>query len=144
MFHRPTASGWCLIRCLLAIRVWLCVFALLTIGRAQTSSAVPVLTVCEVLNDLSKFDGRTIVVVGRFSHTDEGSWVDEDCPGGVTIDGRSWPTGISTSYTASQTVPAPTLPKGFHWNRTLIREKLGAVKKTTTLRVIPQYHYSDE
>ena len=36
---------------------------------------VPVLTVCEALKDIEKYDGKTIIVFGRFASSMEGGWL---------------------------------------------------------------------
>lgn len=40
--------------------------------------------------------------------------------------------------------PAPTMPSRFQWEKDLLSRKLLDVQKTTTLRVYPQYHYTDK
>jgi hypothetical protein len=69
------------------------------------------------------------------------------------IDGRKFGHAISTTYLGDSTTlsgelvkgddPPPPFPKGFRWDKKALREKLAEVKKTTTLQVLPQYHYSD-
>src|SRR6202035_4738436 len=78
---------------------------------------ISIITVCEALRDRSRYDGTTIIVVGRSSATDEGSWLDEDCGLKLVIEGRDWPTAISTSYSRSEFAPPPQLPKRFKWDR---------------------------
>jgi hypothetical protein len=46
---------------------------------SDLNSKVAVLTVCEALNDLSRYNGKTVVLVGKFASTSEGAWLSEDC-----------------------------------------------------------------
>jgi hypothetical protein len=56
------------------VTVLFCVLA----ARGQKAAAgdVPVLTVCEVLSDLDRYEGKSIVVVGRFGASEKalGYW----------------------------------------------------------------------
>ncbi|HUI56977.1 MAG TPA: hypothetical protein VLY04_18505 [Bryobacteraceae bacterium] len=104
----------------------------------------PVLTVCDVMKDLPAHKQKTVIVVGRSKGTMEGSWLDQDCATKLITFGYEWSTSISLSYVVQQTAPAPVLPKGFHWDKTLLNQKLDEVRRTTVLEVLPQYHYSDE
>lgn len=49
---------------------------------------LPILTVCEALDKAAEFDGKVVIVVGTATGTSEGSWIVEDCPGELVIDGR--------------------------------------------------------
>jgi hypothetical protein len=57
-------------------------FTLLTasvaFGQTNTEQPVKVVTVCDILLDPSNFNGKSIVVLGRLSSSDEGSWLVED------------------------------------------------------------------
>jgi len=53
-----------------SVAAWLCVLA------RPAEPLVP-LTVCEVLRDLTAVDGKTVVVLGRYSFRQNGRWVGE-------------------------------------------------------------------
>ena len=107
-------------------------------------SDIPVVTVCEVMKELPAYNGKTIVVVGRFGSTDEGAWLSEDCTQQLVIKGHEWSNSISLSDTVGSTQPPPSLPKAFRWNKNMLFKKLTQVKSTTVLRVYPEFHYSDK
>jgi hypothetical protein len=69
-------------------------------GQAPKVSkgGVPVVTVCEALKDLSRYNGKSIVVAGRLANTNEGVWLGEDCERRIVTDGYSWDNIISTTY----------------------------------------------
>src|SRR5579864_5647056 len=71
----------------------------------------------------SRYDRTTIIVVGRSSATGEGSWLDEDCGLKLVIEGRDWPTSISTVYARSEFAPPPQMPKSFKWDKHLLQQK---------------------
>jgi hypothetical protein len=94
----------------------------------------PVLTVCEALTDPDRYNGKSVVIVGRSSSTDEGRWLGEDCGLKVKRAEREFRPIVSTTYFDSEFEPPPDLPNDFKWNRRLLQEKLDEVKKTTRLR----------
>jgi hypothetical protein len=107
-----------------------------TAPLSQSSTEIPVLTVCEVLHDVGRYDGKSVVVVGRSVGTMEGSWLDEECAPQMFVNGRFWNPNISTAYVASWFAPPPPKPRGFRWDRRAIQAKLEAVQKTTNLPCI--------
>ena len=102
------------------------------------SDEVPVLTVCEVMSDLTRLDGKVVIVIGRFAYSDEGNWLDEESGHKVLAAGREFEPSISTAYVVSDFKPPPQVPKHFKWDERLLKEKLKQVKQTTQLRVIRQ------
>ena len=107
-------------------------------------AGIPVLTVCEALGELSRHNGQSVVVVGRFGYTDEGSWLSEDCERKIVTDGYTWASSISTAYLASKEETPPDLPKGFTWETKILRAKLTSVQKTTKLTTYKKLNYSDK
>src|ERR1019366_6710591 len=81
------------------------------------SVEVPVLTVCEALSDLERYTGKSVIVVGRTTSTDEGSWLDESCGLKVVRGDREFEAVISTTYIVSESAAPPTLPNGFRWDK---------------------------
>jgi hypothetical protein len=98
------------------------------------SDDVPVLTVCEVLNNLEHYEGRTVIVVGRSTGTFEGSWLDEDCGMKVVRAEHEFRATISIAYSTGDFAPPPELPEGFRWDKNILQQKLSLVKRTTKIR----------
>src|ERR1700730_14700034 len=73
LFWRVASRAGCVALALLCAfpAAMLCAFA-----PAAEAPRVP-LTVCEVLHDLPALDGKTIVVVGRYSFRQNGRWMGE-------------------------------------------------------------------
>ena len=119
--------------------------ALLLSTRAALAQGddISVYTVCEIMKNLAAYNGKTIIVVGRVSSTGEGVWLDQACPEKLVTNGYEWSTSIWLSYTIGVTDSPPSLPRTFRWNNKLLSTKLAEVSKTTSLRVYPEYHYSD-
>ncbi len=113
-------------------------------AAAFSNGGVPVITVCEALHDLSRYNGMTAIVVGRLGSTGEGSWLSEDCERKLVTDGYTWANIISTTYVRSEVQPPPNLPTGFRWDKELLATKLREIQQTTKLRVLKKYHYSDK
>ncbi len=99
----------------------------------QDTRDTPVLTVCQALRDSARYGGQPVIVVGRSVSTGEGSWLDESCGMDLVIEVRKYPTSISTSYVVWQFAPPPQRPKGFMWDKGLLRRRLADVQKTTRL-----------
>ena len=112
--------------------VLLCLPLATTFLRAAASD-VPILSVCEALRDPERFEGKTVIIVGRFASTSEGSWLSEECSQKFEVAGREFDPMISTAYVVSDFAAAPKLPKGFKWDKNLLREKLEQVRRTTKL-----------
>jgi len=77
-------------------------------------------------------------------HTDEGSWLREDCNERLVTDGFTWGNNISLAYLSTEVEPAPRVPRNFNWNPTLLLTKLQEVRQTTKLQVLKQYNYTDK
>jgi hypothetical protein len=104
---------------------------------------VPVLTVCEVMSDLTRLDGKVVIIIGRFGYTDEGSWLDEECGHKVLAAGHEFEPSISLTYALGDFEPPPQMPEHFKWDERLLQEKLKQVKRTTKLRVYKKHNYTD-
>lgn len=116
------------------IVVLVTLFAATAILIATPDEALPVLTVCEVLSDLQGYEGKPVIVVGRSTSTDEGTWLDEECGHKVVRDGREFPTAISTAYVTDEFAAPPQKPIGFRWDKRLLKQKLEQVRRTTQLQ----------
>jgi hypothetical protein len=92
---------------------------------------IPVVTVCDVLSDLARYNGKTIILVGLQWGTDEGAWIDAKCERKLVTNGFTWPDSISDVYFAGTTAPPPELPSGFKWKWKLVAAKLRELKQTT-------------
>lgn len=105
----------------------------------------PVITVCEALTDLQRYEAKVVVVVGRYSHTDEGAWLDAKCGFTVKNGGREFPdASISVSYVTSDFDPPPRKPSGFSWDRTLLLKTLRQITNTTNVPVLKENNYTDQ
>jgi hypothetical protein len=59
---------------------WAVLTAPVAFGQANPVEPVKVVTVCDILLDPSSFNGKSMVVLGRLSASDEGLWlVEEKC-----------------------------------------------------------------
>jgi hypothetical protein len=105
---------------------------------------VPVLSVCEVLDNRLEYNGKTVIVVGKVVRTMEGEWLDQECGHELLIDGYGWAYSISLSYLGSSAKAPPSKPAGFQWNSSLLLRKLEEVQKTTKLSPAMQPLYSEE
>ena len=115
------------------VGVALCAQVLLGAADGPAANRIPVLTVCQALREPGRYAGQNVIVVGRSVGTDEGSWLDENCGLKLLIQGRSFSATISTAYAASDFAPPPQLPEGFKWDKSLLRQALAEVRKTTRL-----------
>jgi len=119
------------------------VLAALPVLAPAAGEAPPVLTVCELLSDLQRYEGQSVIAVGRSSSTEEGGWLDEECGLKIVKGGREFPASISPAYVASEFSAPPQKPHGFKWDTRLLQQKLEQVKRTTRLRVLKDIHSID-
>lgn len=118
---------------MIAKNVWSFVLLITAGGTARSAEEPPILTVCEALKDPGRYDGKTVIIVGRAVGTSEGTWLREDCGLTITNADHEFEPMISTASLVSREEPPPQLPRHFHWNRPLVRQKLDEVKRTTHL-----------
>jgi hypothetical protein len=98
---------------------------------AQDAQLKPV-RVCEILQDLAAYNGKTVLVVGRFSFRESGRYIAEDTCGQKLSSG-----GTGRAYTLVLVSDPKTGPKGperIEIDAALLREKLKLVKASTALR----------
>ena len=108
-------------------------FGGLAVGQVPAVPDVPVVTVCDALNNLAKYKDKSIIVVGRSTGTMEGQWLSADCEKKLVTDGFTWSDSISLSL-HGKTEQLPELPDRFEWDAKLIALKLKEVQQTTRLR----------
>lgn len=105
---------------------------------SQLSERPPLLTVCEAVEDLKRYAGKTVIVVGRYSESEEGAWLSEECGLRIRNGGLDFRPSISTTYVLSDFAPPPSLPAGFKWDEPAMRQKLQQVMRTTELQVLEE------
>jgi hypothetical protein len=88
-------------------------------------------TVCEVLQDLSAYDGKVVAMVGRFSFRQNGRWLGEqNCDRKLVIAEQQWPNAFWVAYDPAS---APKPPAVLTVDGVLLAQKLRAVKQATSL-----------
>ena len=97
--------------------------------------ALQPVTVCEVLQDLSAYDGKVVAVVGRFSFRQTGRWLGEQKCGHKLVTGdREWPNAFWVAYDPSA-APKPSAVLAV--DAAILAQKLRAVKLGTSLTKLP-------
>jgi hypothetical protein len=97
--------------------------------------ALQPVTVCEVLQDLSAYDGKVVTVVGRFSYRQAGRWLGEqNCGHKLVIGDQEWPNAFWVTYDPA-TAPKP--PAVLAVNAALLAQKMREVKVGTALTKLP-------
>jgi hypothetical protein len=93
--------------------------------------ALQPVTVCEVLQDLSAYDGKIVAVVGRFSSRQAGRWLGEQkCSQKLVIGDQEWPNAFWLVYDPAD---APKPPAVLAVDAPLLAQKLRTVKLGTDL-----------
>lgn len=107
-------------------------------------SRFPVLTVCEAMQDLPRYSGMTLMIVGVDVTSMEFSVLTQDCPHKF-----KWGDNISISgpYGPGVTQPAPHVPTDYDWNAdSVLDRKMDEVIQSTKLAHRASYRgidYSD-
>jgi hypothetical protein len=98
----------------------------------------PIVTVCEALRNLKIYNGRDIVIVGRYVWTFDGAFLTEDCEADrhISIDGSPWPSTICVSADSEARWAVSK-------DDEIFPRKLGEVKRTTRLRSPGQGPFAD-
>lgn len=79
--------------------------------------APPVITVCEALTDLQRYQGKDAIIVGKSVQTMEGHWLGAECGFKVKNGGREFETSISIGYSADfeSRLKSPRTSDGIWW-----------------------------
>jgi hypothetical protein len=83
-------------------------------AAAQTSTTKPpetLVTVCEVLNNRTSYDGKLVALIGRWSPTDEGFWLTDNCSQAVKTESYTWSNIIYLAYDPVKKSLFATKPK---------------------------------
>jgi hypothetical protein len=107
---------------------------LLTLVCPLVNGAEPALqpvTVCDVMQDLSAYEGKVVAVVGRFSYRQAGRWLGEQkCGRKLIVGDQEWPNALWVTYDPAG---APKPPAVLAVDAVLLAQKLLAVKLGTSL-----------
>jgi|SRR5215467_5783771 len=106
-----------------------CLAAFALLVPTANAQQIPVLTVCEALHELPKYNGKVVIVVGRTFFTFEGSFMNEKCePDGTTmVQGKKWLSVIA--FGSGKTNRAIVV----QWDPEALDRKLKQVQQTTHL-----------
>jgi len=97
---------------------------------AAEPSARP-LRVCEILRDLTSFNGKTVTLVGRYSFRKNGRFLSEDgCEGSLKTGDFVWPWSLRVSFDPKT---APKAPDRFEIDAVEVGKVLALVKEHTSL-----------
>ena len=89
------------------------------------------LTVCDVMQDLSAYDGKVVAVVGRFSSRQTGRWLGEQKCGQKLVTGdQEWPNAFWVVYDPAAAAKPPAV---LAVDAAILAQKLRAVKLGTSL-----------
>jgi hypothetical protein len=80
------------------------VLSVSTLTTAQTSlnrTSPGFVSVCEVLTNRKFYDGKIVGLIGRWSATEEGFWLVEECESQIKTGDYSWRTVIALTYDPS-------------------------------------------
>ena len=99
-----------------------------TAVMAQTTKNekyLELVTVCDVINNRAFYDGKVVAVIGRWSPTDEGFWLADDCSTQIKTGDYVWNNIVSLEYDPS----SPTaLTNGFKLNKAAVKKKIAEMK----------------
>jgi hypothetical protein len=113
------------------------IFLTLLCGALLHAAEPPLrpVTVCEVLQNLSAYDGQVVAVVGRLSFRRTGRWLGEQkCTQKLVMGGQEWPNAFWVAYDPQN---APKPPAVLAVDAPLLAEKLREVKQGSSLTKLP-------
>src|SRR5262249_54991161 len=107
---------------------------LIALATLPLAADVPLLSVCEILDNRLDYNQKPVIVVGKFHPGMEGTWLLQDCGHDLVINGYSWRgysiwlPGLWERYAAPSKISDE-----FQSNLGVMIQKLAEVRKTTTL-----------
>jgi hypothetical protein len=102
-------------------------------AAAVSSSKPPLLTVCQALNRLKHYNGKSVVLVGKLVTTMEGAWLVEDCQHKLRTADYMWDSIVSLTYVPAEEKPPPAIGNSFRWDEGSCQTKLQQIQRTTKL-----------
>jgi hypothetical protein len=94
-------------------------------GTCADGPLVP-MTVCDVLNDLPTYDGKSVAALGRYSFREKGRWLSEQsCGDGAVNNPILW--------LVEDAKEGPHPPDNFEMDGTVLARKLAEIRKRTAL-----------
>jgi len=102
--------------------------AALVCALATAAEPLVPLTVCEVLRDLTVVDGKTVVVLGRYSFRQNGRWVGEQ-----TCEAAAATGAAPQLWLAEDAKGGPKPPEDFELDAAVLHRKLAEIQRHTAL-----------
>jgi hypothetical protein len=99
-------------------------------GLHAAEAPLPVIRVCEILRDLSSYQGKTAAVVGRFSYREEGRFLSEKACESTKGEGHADSPAILVLYDSKS---APKPPDDLYFDRRLVYKELELIRRQTSL-----------
>ena len=93
-----------------------------------SSEIIPIVSVCQALQDRVQYHGRTIIVVGLVGASDEGQWLIGKCDHRIVTDGFSWGNIISLAVSNPKEPPL-RIPPDSPWDENLLEAKRKEIEK---------------
>lgn len=88
---------------------------------------LPIISICDLLKNLSYYNGKRVAVRGEEGHTSEGEWLTGSCPSEIVTDGYHWSNSVSIGTPAYYA--GPDLAPVFGIDEAALRKTLGAIPK---------------
>ncbi|HWB97082.1 MAG TPA: hypothetical protein VG672_10280 [Bryobacteraceae bacterium] len=108
-----------------------CFAVLLAAELCGRDAPLQPVTVCEVVQDLSNYTGKTIVVVGRFSFRKTGRWLSEEACEQKSSKPAAEPPLLLLAFEPKS---APKLSPVFEIDGASLKQKMKLIKLRTTLK----------
>jgi hypothetical protein len=90
----------------------------------------PVIRVCEILRDLSSYQGTVVAVVGRFSYRDGGRFLSEKACDSIKGEGQQDRITILVLFDSKS---APKPPHDLYFDRRIVGKQLELIRRQTAL-----------
>jgi hypothetical protein len=99
---------------------------LTALPATRADSGIVPMTVCEILHDLTMYDGKPVAALGRYSFREKGRWLaEQSCEDSRSADPTLW--------LVEDTKDGPHPPDNFELDAAALEHKLAEIRKRTAL-----------
>jgi hypothetical protein len=115
-----------ILRYTLILTLWVAATMTAAAQTSKTRKPLAPITVCEILSNREFYNGKFVIVIGRWSPTDEGFWLVDNCEKQIKTDEYVWSNMVSLEYDPS----SPTaFPNGMKIDDAAVNQKIVELKR---------------
>lgn len=94
--------------------------------KTTTEKPIEIVTVCEVINNRSFYNGKVLAVVGSYYGGYHGRWLSDECTNQIRTGNHVWDNSIWMEYDSSSKT---SFPNGVKFDDSIVKKKIAEMKQ---------------